>query len=196
MSDRAWPMAPRTELAATISDRLAAERGAGVVVSGEPGIGKTTLLQQVLDDAGGPALSVRGSTLAAEVPFGALHPHLAHLPDEDMDRPLAVTRAVGRALRGRRDGARPVVVVDNSPLVDEHTAHVLAGLAESGAAVLAVTAVDVVDMPQAFVALWRDGLLPSVAVPPLTDDEVAALRKNARDYEQATRTHAGSAEPV
>jgi carbonic anhydrase/acetyltransferase-like protein (isoleucine patch superfamily) len=31
---------------------------------------------------------------------------------------------------------------------------------------------------------------------PLTDDEVAALRKNARDYEQATRTHAGSAEPV
>ena len=31
---------------------------------------------------------------------------------------------------------------------------------------------------------------------PLTDDEVAALRKNARDYEQATRTHAGSAEPA
>lgn len=175
MSDHAWPLAPRTALAGAVSERLAAVRGAGVVVSGEPGIGKTTLLQQVLDGDGGPALSVRGSTFAAEVPFGALHPHLAALPDGEVENPLAVTRAVGRALRRRSDVARPVVVVDNSPLVDEHTAHVLAGLAESGAALLAVTAVDVVDMPQAFVELWRDGLLPSVAVPPLTDDESAAL---------------------
>ncbi len=175
MSELFWPLAARAELTEAVTARLRAERGAGVVLSGEPGIGKTTLLQQVFPESTGPAMSVRGSALTAEVPFGALHPHLTSLPDDDAGSPLAVTRALGRALAGRDDGSRPVVLVDNSALVDQHSAHVLAGLAESGAAVLAVTAVDVVDMPQAFVELWRDDLLPSLSVPPLTEDEIADL---------------------
>jgi hypothetical protein len=39
-------------------------------------------------------------------------------------------------------------------------------------------------------------LAPTRVRRPLTDDEVAALHTNAAGYEQATRTHAASPEPV
>ncbi|MGY1807697.1 LuxR C-terminal-related transcriptional regulator [Blastococcus sp. SYSU D00669] len=175
---RSWPLLERRELRDAVAARLRAADTVGVVVAGEAGTGKTTLAQHVRAELGTTVLTVRGSALVAEVPFGALHPHLTALPDDAVADPLAVTRALGLALR-ESGGARPVVVVDNSALVDELSAHVLAGLAESGAAALLVTAVDVVDMPQAFVELWRDDLLPVVPVPPLTDDEVTAL---ATDY--------------
>ncbi len=174
MSERRWPVLARPGLVATVGAGLRPATGAGVVVSGEPGIGKTTLLGQAL--AGSPpALSVRGSALVADVPYGALHAHLTDLDGDVPEGPLAVSRALGRVLRGSAGGGRPVVLVDNSALVDGRSAHVLAGLAESGAAVLAVTAVDLVDMPAAFAELWRDDVLTAVPVPPLTGQEVGEL---------------------
>lgn len=174
MSELRWPVLARPALVEAVAGRLRGPAGAGVVVSGEPGIGKTTLLGQAL--AGSPpALSVRGSALLADVPYGALHAHLTDLDDDAPESPLAVSRALGRLLRAAPGGGRPVVLVDNSALVDPLSAHVLAGLAESGAAVLAVTAVDLVDMPAAFGELWRDDVLAAVPVPPLTGQESAEL---------------------
>ncbi|RBY85392.1 LuxR C-terminal-related transcriptional regulator [Blastococcus sp. TF02A-26] len=174
MSERRWPVLARPALVAAVGARVQETSGAGVVVCGEPGIGKTTLLGQAL--AGSPpVLRVRGSALLAEVPYGALHAHLTDLDDDVPESPLTVSRALGRALRAAPGSGRPVVLVDNSALVDQLSASVLAGLAESGAAVLAVTAVDLVDMPAAFVELWRDEVLTTVPVPPLTGQEVGEL---------------------
>ncbi|MGY1744023.1 LuxR C-terminal-related transcriptional regulator [Blastococcus sp. SYSU D00695] len=187
MSDRSWPVLPRPALAGAVAAALRAPTGAGVVVSGEPGIGKTTLLAQALAGAA-PALSVRGSALVAEVPYGALHAHLTDLDGDVPESPLAVSRVLGRALRGSAGGGRPVVLVDNSALVDPLSAHVLAGLAESGAAVLAVTAVDLVDMPAAFGELWRDDVLTAVAVPALTAEETGDLVRGHLDGPVAAAT--------
>jgi hypothetical protein len=174
VSEHRWPLLARPALVEAVGSRLRRASGAGVVVSGEPGIGKTTLLGQALGGSP-PALSVRGSALVADVPYGALHAHLTDLDGTAPEGPLAVSRVLGRTLRSSSSGGRPVVLVDNSALVDQLSAHVLAGLAESGAAVLAVTSVDLVDMPAPFAELWRDDVLSAVPVPPLTEQEAGEL---------------------
>ncbi|HEY8583799.1 MAG TPA: AAA family ATPase, partial [Capillimicrobium sp.] len=66
------------ELAALERERVAALGGSGrlLVVEGPAGIGKTSLLQAVRDDArssGARVLSARGSELEARFPFGVVH---------------------------------------------------------------------------------------------------------------------------
>jgi DNA-binding CsgD family transcriptional regulator len=153
----------------------------GIAVTGEAGSGKTTLASQIGAEAGtrGAVLLVRGTALAAEQPYGALAPYLDALPEDADDAggpltALTATRALHQRLRRLGGATVPLVVVDNLAQVDEHSAHALAALAGSGALRLLAVADDVTSGPEPVVALWRDGLLGAVVVPPWTPEEVDA----------------------
>jgi DNA-binding CsgD family transcriptional regulator/tetratricopeptide (TPR) repeat protein len=142
----------RAETAALgrLLDRAAGGAGSGLVVWGEPGIGKTALLEHAVEAASGATvLRCRGTRMEAGLAFAALHELL--WPVLDRLETLAAPQAA--ALRGAlglsRDtanrfligaavlslvsglaGERPVlVVVDDAQWVDEATAHCLGFLA-------------------------------------------------------------------
>lgn len=84
----------RTQLL-TVLDEATAGHGAAVLISGEPGIGKSALLHDVAASAqarGMTVLSARGARTEGHLPFAALHRLLT---------PLA--RGVGRARRAGVD---------------------------------------------------------------------------------------------
>ena len=80
---------------------------AALLVTGEPGIGKTALLEEAIDVAGAiPVLCTRGVQSEAELPFAALHDLLhpvLHLREE-LPSPEGGTRRSVRARSGSGDG--------------------------------------------------------------------------------------------
>ncbi|WP_369140103.1 LuxR C-terminal-related transcriptional regulator [Modestobacter versicolor] len=177
-----WTVRPRPDLLAHALAELARPGVVGIAVTGEAGSGKTTLATQVgaAEGARCAVLLVRGTSLAARHPYGALSPYLDGLPADVGDSPpdpLTVTRALQLRLRGLGGATAPLVVVDNVDQVDEHSAGVLGALAGSGALRLLVVADDVTTGPDAVVDLWRDGLLGAVVVHPWNAEEMdAAIR--------------------
>ncbi|MBO4252442.1 helix-turn-helix transcriptional regulator [Streptomyces griseorubiginosus] len=92
-----------------VDQLLASEGGGALVLAGEPGIGKTSLLiaaQRRARAAGFTVLSAAGSEGAAEVPFQGLHRLLAGLLDRVSRLPSAQRRALLTAL-GVREGPAP-----------------------------------------------------------------------------------------
>ncbi len=135
-------------------DGAAGGAGASLVLWGEPGIGKTALLDHVVDVASGVAsgvtvLRTRGTRMEAGLAFGALHALLWPVLDRLGALPAPQAAALRGALGISRDPAnrfligaavvsllsglareRPVlVVVDDAQWVDEATAHCLGFLA-------------------------------------------------------------------
>ncbi|MPY51082.1 helix-turn-helix transcriptional regulator [Streptomyces acidicola] len=183
-----------TETAALdrLLDRAAHGSGSGLVLWGEPGIGKTALLEHAVEAASdATVLRCRGSRMEAGLAFAALHELLWPVMDR-LDR-LAAPQAA--ALRGAlglsRDttnrfliGAavlslvsdlareRPVLVaVDDAQWVDEATAHCLGFLARRVAngpvAVLLTGHEDPASGP------WEG--LPALEVVGLADDDARRL---------------------
>jgi DNA-binding CsgD family transcriptional regulator len=92
-----------------LTRRAAAGQGATVLIEGEPGIGKTSLLDVVVAEATGLGLRVlrgSGAELERKLPFAAIMSALA-LPDADADAQLArlsgLLRGEGTALAGTAD---------------------------------------------------------------------------------------------
>ncbi|MET0966835.1 MAG: LuxR C-terminal-related transcriptional regulator [Nakamurella sp.] len=176
-----WSIRPRPAVLAQAMSELGRAGVVGLAITGAAGSGKTTLATQIGTEAGanGAVLLVRGSAFAAEIPYGALAPYLDELPENVTSaagppNPLVAIRALQNRLRRLGGPGDPLVVVDNLAYVDEHSAHVLAALAGSGALRLLVVADDVTAGPDAIVDLWRDGLLGAVVVPGWAPDEVDA----------------------
>ncbi|MHC3458154.1 AAA family ATPase [Streptomyces flavovirens] len=167
-------------------------RGGALVLRGEAGIGKSTLLEHVEEAASGfRVLRAGGSELEAELPFAALHqlclPVLGHLTELPAEHRRALRIAfdlasgtpdvfrVGLATLGLLNAAgqeRPVLcVVDDAHWLDAASSKALAFLArrisaESVAMVLAVR------LPYEAGEL---DVLPSLGVDGLSDAEARAL---------------------
>lgn len=130
--------------------RAADGAGAALVLWGEPGIGKTALVDHVVDAASGvTVLRTRGTRMETGLAFGALHAllwpvldRLDALPDPQaaalrgaigISRDPANRFLIGAAVVSLLSGLardRPVlVVVDDAQWVDEATAHCLGFLA-------------------------------------------------------------------
>ncbi len=178
-----WGVRPRPAVVTRVLAELDRPGVVGVALTGPTGSGKTTLAAQVGSAAAVRAavLLVRGATLAADLPYGALYPYLDDVADDPagpagatIPNPLSVIRALRRRLRELGGSTAPLVVVDNLAQVDAHSGHVLGSLAGSGALRLLVVADDLRSGPDALVDLWRDGLLGAVVVPPWDAAEVDA----------------------
>ncbi|GLZ31925.1 LuxR family transcriptional regulator [Lentzea sp. NBRC 105346] len=138
--------------AAELADVRRALRGAGLIVAGPAGVGKTRLLEA----AGVPL--VRATTATASIPLGVLAPWL---PPDIPEGPLAMLHAARDSLRGK------VIGVDDAHLLDDTSAVLLHQLAQHREAVVVATIRSGTPAPAPVVALWKDQLLDRLDLEPL-----------------------------
>lgn len=153
-------------------------RGGGVILVGAAGVGKTRLLDEVLDR---PPFSTWSTTrfVATEpsrtVPLAALFSLLPPAPVGDRSQMLAYLRS---SLLERADGRRVLVAVDDAHLLDDVSAAFLGELVHRDDIVLAVTARSGTPMPSPLTGLWTSGVLERVDIDPL---DAAATLELAED---------------
>ncbi|MEU6643491.1 AAA family ATPase [Saccharomonospora sp. NPDC046836] len=184
----------RAETAALdrLLDRAANGAGSGLVMWGEPGIGKTALLEHAVGTASGATvLRCRGTRMEAGLAFAALHellwPVMGRLETLAAPQAAALRGAlglsgdttnrflIGAAVLSLVSGLareRPVlVVVDDAQWVDEATAHCLGFLARRVATEPVVVLLTGHEDPAS--GPWEG--LPAMEVVGLADDDARRL---------------------
>ncbi|WP_110588183.1 helix-turn-helix transcriptional regulator [Microbacterium suaedae] len=198
MTSRSAPLAPRGDWPLVARDRLrepavsALAAGRGVLVMGDPGTGKSTLTEGVVDDG------VRGSTVwlrtptTLSSPWSVLEPLIGRI-DETVASGDMLTRLVRRcqtALEGLSD---PVLVLDDAHLIGDATAIVLSEVVQLGAARLVCNARRLPRSPEPLFTLVRQGWLEYVEVGGLEAEQVHRLLSRVLDgpvaLETAHRAH-------
>ncbi|MBG0738321.1 AAA family ATPase [Paeniglutamicibacter antarcticus] len=155
----------------------------GVILVGEYGAGKSFLAKKALAQLGDNAqiIQIRGNSMAADIPYGALSSLLNELDEDTVDNPLAVLRGLTAMLRNRAHGRSIFLCVDNVQYLDELTALVVSQLTANGTVRLLAACEDLTRVPGGIVGLWKDGLVRRVEVHPFNQDETAQWLVNALD---------------
>ncbi|RJU01679.1 LuxR family transcriptional regulator [Arthrobacter frigidicola] len=162
----------RTELLAGIQTALRREGSSGAVLVGGTGVGKTALLQQVLQSASGVHIvNVRGSAASRRIPYRALSFLLSEVEREVLGNPVMVLQALSAALRRHARGESVIIAVDNAEQLDAASSGVISQLVQNGDARILLAVKDFALADGAFMAMWCDGSLQRFDVPPLTFDE-------------------------
>jgi DNA-binding CsgD family transcriptional regulator len=173
----ATPFVGRESESAIVSAAL--RRGAGAVVIGSAGVGKTRLAREAAADARADGLAVErvaATEAAAAIPFGAM---ASIVPDgAPLDAPVAILRATTAALRARHDGRTPVLLVDDAHLLDRASAALVHHLAAHDVVRVLATVRAGAEVPDAVTALWKDVGAELVTLEPLSD---AAARRLAHE---------------
>ena len=191
----AWPLVGREHELAALGDATA-NPGAGALLVGEAGVGKTRLARAVLDAAyasGCRTEWVAGAVGAAGVPLGALA-HLVSGFDDIGTDTSSMFRGAARALTAPSYG-RLVLGVDDAHLLDEASAAVLQNAVVSEQASMVATLRRGHALPASIDTLVRDGVLTRVELVPLSDDEVDQLLTAMleHDVDADTRRQLGAA---
>ncbi|MFT4166195.1 MAG: LuxR C-terminal-related transcriptional regulator [Microlunatus sp.] len=165
--------------------RRAITRSHGVVVCGPAGVGKSALAAEAAGRLPQPPLARIVATAAGRsVPFGALAPIL----DDAVAGGHAT--AVAAAITRRFSGAArpPLLLVDDLQEIDEPSASVLLSLVANGSIRLLGTLRNGTTPPDAVTALWKEGLVARIDLPPLTRSQVAELLTTLLDGPVASPT--------
>ena len=149
--------------------------GPGAVILGGAGIGKTTLARESVSRHGGFHVQLRGSTLSAQTPYGALAWLLSDLPPEQLANPVLVVRALETLLVRQADGRRIILVIDNAEEIDDLGVTVTAELCRRGTAALLLICGDLIRCHPEYVRLWTDGSLKRIDLAPLDLARTAEL---------------------
>ncbi len=176
----AWPLIGRADELELVERAIARSGGAGVVVAGAPGVGKTRLARCVLERAaarGCGSAWVQATGSAGAVPFGAF----AHLLPAELSHagPVNLLGVAGQAVASRAIDGRLVLGVDDAHLLDPSSAALVRHLATSDACFVLVTVRIREPAPDAIVSLWKDGVVERIDLQPLAEQEVAALVRSA-----------------
>ncbi|MHA7209832.1 helix-turn-helix transcriptional regulator [Arthrobacter sp. MDT1-65] len=162
--------------------RLIGELGdsstSGILLLGEPGIGKTALAAAVVAHLAESTrvLRVRGSAVLGTVPYGVFSAWLAGLPAEEMAQPVAVLRRVVQALGAVSPGGDlPLLVVDDAHDLDAGSMTLIAQLMGMRTARALFLARPAPGLPQGLDELVADGIVLSIPVEPLTLADVEAM---------------------
>ena len=170
---------------------------AGTVIAGEAGVGKTSLAGSVADtlaERGVPVVRVLATAAGRAIPFAALGPLL---PVDARDfQPALVPGMVMRSLAGLATRAtpngkppvKPLLLVDDAQLLDDHSAAALLSVVHQHAARALVTVRLGGRPPDAVTALWKDGLLDRIDLQPLDLDGAGALLRSRLGGDVATVT--------
>jgi len=167
----AWPTVNRDDELRTVVSTLRSRRGPwGAVLTGDAGVGKTTLARAAVGAFAGERRWAAGTESARAVPLGAF----AHLVgvSSPMDA-ASVLRAAREHLVA--DSADIVIGVDDAHLLDRLSATFVHQLAVNRIAPLVVTVRTGEPVPDAITALWKDNLLTRVELPPFTRAEAVSL---------------------
>lgn len=158
--ERSWPLTGRDEELRAVAAAVRAG-GAGIVVAGPAGVGKTRLVREALALANrrDTALWAQGSTAARPFPLGAFAGVL-DVPSGD------AAATVGHALAqlGRTSA---VLAVDDAHLLDDHSAIVLQRAALRHVVPVVVTVRTGETAPDPVTSLWKDDHLPRIDLAPL-----------------------------
>jgi DNA-binding CsgD family transcriptional regulator len=147
----------------------------GAIIVGSAGIGKTAVSRAVIRELRprGKVIRLPATRALAAVPFGALAPYLAGLPDHDLDSYAAVLAEMTGSLRS--EPSRPLFVIDDAQCLDRGTTQLLARAVATGAASILATSRPGALIPEEFLALWDDGILAKFDLAPLSRVRVHQL---------------------
>jgi DNA-binding CsgD family transcriptional regulator len=172
-----WPLIGRDDELAELRNLLEPGRGpSGAAVFGDPGVGKTRLVTEVVDSCrqGGSAVEwVRATEAARSIPLGSLA-HLLGPGDHAHQRDDLLYLALAR-LRQRTADRPYLLAVDDAHLLDEVSVALL-HLAVTQAGVQVLVSVRTGEpLPSGLVGLWKDELLVRLDVGPLSRDATENL---------------------
>jgi DNA-binding NarL/FixJ family response regulator len=156
ISDDAWVLTGRDAELQFIVKRLVERVPHCIVVTGDPGVGRTRLAKEALAaarEAGWRTLSATGTGAAAAVPLGAMA-HLIPRADTALD-PFTLLQRAMSAVADAGAGHPLVLVVDDAHLLDDLSQTLLQQLAASNTVSLVLT-IRAGSAP-GLAALYRDG---------------------------------------
>jgi hypothetical protein len=158
--------------------RALRERSPGpIVIVGEPGVGRTTVLSRALEHIEDDLDEVLRVEPAGDAPLAALRPHLGD-DVADSGLPGEAVKAAARALSERAADRRLVVVLDDAHLFDHPSVLALRALCRQGNAVLLATCVTARELDghsDPTDSLRYEPGIQTISLPPLNMDEVAAV---------------------
>lgn len=142
----------------------------GVVLTGAAGVGKTTLARHVTETLGQDIQWVAGTESARNIPLGAFAQFVGGGVTND---PLMFLSSAREALlaESRAGADRVIIGVDDAHLLDHLSATLLHQLALDGSARIIATVRTGETVPDAVVALWKDGHLRRIDLAPFTEDQ-------------------------
>ncbi|WP_026551113.1 AAA family ATPase [Arthrobacter sp. H20] len=168
----------RQSLVSDIVGTLTATPALGVLVVGDPGLGKTALSRAIADALAEDVTVVQISAQRSlrKVPFGALAPYLTELTVADAGSPIAIYRGLTKHLGEPKAGApAPLFIVDDAHDLDDSTSILLAQLIATRRAQVLVLARSTPGPPSEFLSLWHDGMLLRYDLGPLNREEIHEL---------------------
>ena len=169
------PLVGRSGLVRDIVRCLRDDAWSGALIVGSAGAGKTAVSKAVIHDLRprGRVIRLTATRALAAVPFGALAPYLAELPDHELDSYAAVLAAMTGNLRS--EAGRPLFVIDDAQSLDRGTVQLLARAVATGAASILAATTPGPMIPEEFLALWDDGIISKFDLSPLNGADVHQL---------------------
>ncbi|GAC67527.1 helix-turn-helix transcriptional regulator [Gordonia soli] len=165
-----WPLVEREKEFGVIAAALRGETaGCGVVLTGDSGVGKTTLARHVTADLDSGVRWVAGTESARSIPLGVF----AHLvgPATTSD-PVTYLAAARESLLA--DG-HVIIGVDDAHLLDELSATLLHQLAIDRAVHIVATVRSGESVPDAVTSLWKDNHLIRITLSPFSKPQSVDL---------------------
>jgi hypothetical protein len=187
MSDDAWVLTGRDAEREVVVKRLGERSPHCIVITGDPGVGRTRLAREALaaaQEAGWRTLSATGTTAAAAVPLGAMA-HLVPPADTALDPFTLLQRAMSAIVDAGAEHPL-VLVVDDAHLLDDLSQTLVQQLA-AGSAVSLVITIRAGSAP-GLAALYRDGAAERLDLQLLKRDQADQLLAAALGGDVDTRT--------
>ncbi|MBP3043959.1 AAA family ATPase [Arthrobacter sp. zg-ZUI227] len=166
----------RTDSLAELGAALQA--GAGAVVVGPAGIGKTALVRAAAAAAHFHVVNIRGSQMSGQTPFGALAWLISELPAGVSERPVQLLPQLEALLIKQAAGLPVLLLLDNAEHLDGSTTMAVSQLVRRSAVKVLATVENLGAAAPDFLALWRDGLLRRIDLIPFTLAETGALMES------------------
>ncbi|MEP9392003.1 LuxR C-terminal-related transcriptional regulator [Gordonia sp. VNQ95] len=165
-----WPLVQREKEYRAISAALRGESAVGgVVLTGDSGVGKTTLARHVTASIGSGVRWVAGTESARSIPLGVFAHLVGTATSSD---PVTYLAAARESLLA--DG-HAVIGVDDAHLLDELSATLLHQLAIDRAVHIVATVRSGETVPDAVTSLWKDNHLLRITLSPFTKEQSVEL---------------------
>ena len=172
-----WPLFGRERLLADL--RATIDSGTHVVLSAVAGAGKTRVADELLRVYRATGV-ITGRVVASPASPLPLAPFSLLLDGRtDGDPVTGVLDALEAT--GRSGAGEPVLLVDDVHLLDDASSVVVHQLATSGRVRIIATMRTATELPPAIARLRREPTVRTIDVPPLSDDDIAAMAEHAID---------------